>query len=476
MNWRRPLPYIALALVITLIALDPRLNWTLFSKMEPFTANTPIAVLQDSKVLPRNISLKTFDPNRPEFTCAHEASRVPPVTNEGEALFQQGLLLTSPAMWPNRRNWPRALELWEQAAKLGYWKALMMVANTLQKGEGFNSEYGQFAVRADSEKAVQAVEQGMRLGVPEAFWRMGVFHGRGIGVDSSVDREWAFYELAADMGSPIAQTVIAKHTRGGFDNPREGMWGNRVVAMKMYECAYAQGYARAAYELGLSLSAVEGSRRTEEGRAALARVLPILHNAVKWGSEDAANALSSRFRNADPTVGHMIDLARAERYSLLGDALYDNPDLRFPNLDKVLPLPPAELPQWNGDEDTLIDAAKGVVPLPARTSDAGRIPERELPLLMRRGVARGFVPTIDFACHGLRPCPATGIWWGKVASDHAHAAVFNGWSQQAYLEENAAFPDPRHQGLDIEPQDVRWAYLGQANPVGENGQVQVSAR
>lgn len=475
MNWRRPLPYLGLALVITLIIADPRLNWTLFSKMEPFTAQTPIAVLHDSKVLPRNIALKTFDPHRPDFTCAHEAPRVPPVTNEGEALFQQGLLLTSPAMWPNQRDWPRALELWEQAAKQGHWKALMMIANTLQDGEGFNSEYGQFEVRMDTERAVQAVEQGMRLGIPEAFWRMGVLHGHGIGVDSSVDREWAFYELAADLGSPIAQTFIGDKLNAAYDHPREGFWGNAVVGIKMLECAYAQGSGVAAYKLGASLG-VKGEIDPSKSAELFPRALRTLHDGVKWGSQDAAGYLFATFDDGDAMIGHHIDRMRSRRYKTLADALYDNPDLRFPNLDKVLPLPPAELPQWNGDEDTLIDAAKGVVPLPARISDAGPILERELPLLMRRGVARGFVPTIDFACHGLRPCPATGIWWGKVAPDHAHAAVFNGWSQQAYMDENAAFPDPRHQGLDIEPQDVRWAYLGQANPVGENGQVQVSAR
>jgi TPR repeat protein len=462
--------------VVAINAGDIRALFTdLFVPMEPFTAQTPIAVLQDSKVLPRNIPLKTFDPHRPDFTCAHEAAKVPPITNEAEALFQQGLMLTSPGMWPNTRNWPKALDLWEQAAKLGHWKALMMIANTLQEGEGENSEHGQFYVPRDSERAVQAVEQGMRLGIPEAFWRMGVFHGRGMGVDQSTDREWAFYELAADMGSPIAQTVIGKVLNGGFDNPQTGMWGNIPVAMKMLECAYAQGFGAAAYELGVSLR-LDGKNEPARAAELFPRALRILHDGVKWGNEDAAGYLSASFRDNDPLVGHVIDVARADRYHTLSNALYDNPDLRFPNLDKVLPLPPAELPQWNGDRDTLINAAKGVVPLPARTSDAGPLTERELPLLMRRGVARGFVPTIDFSCHGLRPCPATGVWWGKVDKDHPHAAVFNGWSRQVYLQEKAAFPDPRQQGLDIEPHEVRWAYLGQANPVGANGLVQVSVQ
>jgi hypothetical protein len=61
-------------------------------------------------------------------------------------------------------------------------------------------------------------------------------------------------------------------------------------------------------------------------------------------------------------VGH-IDKARAQRYSKIGDVLelYDG-RLKLPNLDKVLPLPPAPLPKWNGDVQTLINAAKAVTP------------------------------------------------------------------------------------------------------------------
>jgi hypothetical protein len=62
--------------------------------------------------------------------------------------------------------------------------------------------------------------------------------------------------------------------------------------------------------------------------------------------------------------GPIGDTARSERYGILGDALYLNPDLRFPNLDKVLPLPPAPLPRWDGNKQSLIDAAKAVVPTP----------------------------------------------------------------------------------------------------------------
>lgn len=82
---------------------------------------------------------------------------------------------------------------------------------------------------------------------------------------------------------------------------------------------------------------------------------------------------------APPLVHHFIDPARGQRYSVLGDALWLNPDLRFPNLDKVLPLPPAPLPQWDGKPKSLINAAKGVrlAPQPLTTS-AHQLPPRRV--------------------------------------------------------------------------------------------------
>ena len=79
------------------------------------------------------------------------------------------------------------------------------------------------------------------------------------------------------------------------------------------------------------------------------------------------------FRGAYMQKGEpSADPARAERYGALGDALHINPDLRFPNLDKVVPLPPAKLPQWDMSKPrTLIDAPKQVVPAPAVQSTPG---------------------------------------------------------------------------------------------------------
>jgi hypothetical protein len=194
----------------------------------------------------------------------------------------------------------------------------------------------------------------MRLGIPAAFDLMGTYHQSGIGVLQDTDRAWAFWQLAADMGSPGAMAFLGDKLIGTRDEPRLGFWGNRPVGLPMLRCAVAQGNGDAARKLGGDL------RIDEKYEEALAT----FQAGVRFGGALCAGALFSYFDTGDPVVGGNKDRSRAMRYLVLSDALEFDPDLRLPNLDKVLPLPPAPLPTWDGDKNTLIDAAKGLVPTP----------------------------------------------------------------------------------------------------------------
>jgi TPR repeat protein len=300
--------------------------------------------------LPRNMNLKAFDPHRADFSCKYEADANPPITREADALFLQGMAATSyELMFPeDKRDYVKAAALWKQAADMGHWKAALNLAGLYERGLG---------VEEDTEKAVLIVEALMKQGVPAAFDKMGSYHQRGIGVNGDSSRAYGFWQLAADMGSSAAQAFLGEKTSGTYDNPDQGFWGNRAVALEMLECSYAQGNATGAFELGVTL----GNRPGKTDRY-YARALQILHDAVKFGNSESADYLSSSFRSLEPLTGNKVDADRAQRYSKLGDALERNPDLRLPNLDKVLPLPPAELPSWDGKPGTLTDAAKQLVP------------------------------------------------------------------------------------------------------------------
>ncbi|WP_090141579.1 DUF6396 domain-containing protein [Limnohabitans sp. DM1] len=340
---------------------------------QPFTAQSDLALLAEKDVLPRNIHLKAFDPHRDAegFTCRMQAEHAPKLTPAAQALHEEALQLSSPALWPNERNWPRSMQLWQQAAAQGHWKAALMLLQVARSGQGINSEKGQFKVPApEPEIVLKGMEALMRQGVADAFFWMGVFWDEGYGlprIDTS--RAWAMWELAADLGSPLAQTRLAKVM--GFaereqEKPNVAEWANMPLMFQLLECAHAQGHGEASHLLGLKLDvAADSSRRlprfkTPEEQYRYA--LQVLHDGVKFGSEDAAGYLFSSFDQGAPLVGSaFIDKARAKRYIEFTKALYNNPDLRFPNLDRVLPLPPAKLPHWNmADVDGLIRAAQAV--------------------------------------------------------------------------------------------------------------------
>jgi TPR repeat protein len=416
-------------LVLLLSACNPM---NAFS--DPFTSKSDIALLSEKGVLPRNINLKAFEPHSESFTCAQATTNAPVLSPAGQELFEEGMAITSPALWPNERNWPRAMQVWEQAMKLGHWKAALMWIQTAKTGNGLNSEKGQFQVAAQNpELVVKLVEQLMQQNVADAFYLMGDFHSAGYGVKRDVGRAWAFWELAADKGSPRAQTQIANALglgRHDMEKPDVAEWANQKVMFQMLECAYAQGYGKAGYELGawLNINAQTDDLDGEKKQAQFARARKVLHDATKFGSEDAANSLAVAFSGGRPLVMNAKDPARAKRYSLLGDALFNNPDLRFPNLDKVLPLPPAALPKWDSKPESLIEAAQGVraPPKPPPTFSSHSPQSRaHLPAgtalampsnLSRIPVLPGYTSILASqpVSTGLARAPIAGYWQAKV--------------------------------------------------------------
>lgn len=414
--------------------------------------------------LPRHQALKAFDPHRKEFTCTYEADAVPPIDQQAEAWHKEALYVTRASLWPNQRDWKKAEQLWTQAAERKHWKAMMNLASLYETGQG----EGALAVPEDSYKAIDIVEAAMKLGIPAAYDKMGNYHSRGMpSIRPNGSRAWAFWERAADIGNPQALTHIGKALAATYDNPEEGFWGNMPIAIKMLECAVSQGFGQAALELGVSLS------NTTPEFENLNRALQVLHEGVKFGSEKAAKYLFASFDDGDPIVGNLKDPSRAARYRALGDALYRNRDLRFPNLDKVLPLPPAPLPAWDGKAQSLIDAAKAVEPVPAPkptpgASRTGRahIPEGHVlpdhPVPSREESPSRDRPMAQYESTAAR---FTGYWLPQLLDPRTdHHAAWDRAQVPLRLARGEAFPPMRDR---LGPNDgrVMWHYMGLPVPV-----------
>jgi uncharacterized protein len=378
--------------------------------------------LEHMNQLPRNMKLTAFDPHRPGFECVHEASKVPPIDPQAQEWFEQGLVLSNQE-WYEDDDWAGAAALWHKAAERQHWKAMMNLASLYANGRG----EGKLRVERDLERAVLITEEAMRLGIPAAYDFMGTLHWEGRGVNGDASRAYAFWQLAADMGSPSAMAYLGKALRASYNNPNEGFWANRTVALKMLECGMAQGHGKAAFELGVIL----------DGTGEYSRALQALHSATRFGSAEAAGYMAASFRAGDPLVGRAKDPVRADRYSTLGDALRRNPDLRLPNLDKVLPLPPAPLPQWDGQRESLINAAKGVRPKPQPvTTSAHQLPPQDrahippghdlqVPAHLSRFARRpvpGFTTALEDPTRapGMAHAPVAGYWQPRVLPANAY--------------------------------------------------------
>ncbi|EOA05855.1 Sel1 domain-containing protein [Herbaspirillum frisingense GSF30] len=315
-------------------------------------------------------------------------------------------------------------------------------------------------VDRNTERAIQIIEEAMRMGIPAAFNVMGRYHMEGMGVKSDPSRAYAFLELAADMGSASAQAFIGKALRAVYDDPAQGFWGNRKIGIKMMECGFQQGNREAAYALGLSLIGRDSAMGHDMERA-----LVVLHDSVKLGSDEGASYLSLSFSVGRPLVGGFKDPTRADRYSTLAAALRIDPDLRFPNLDKILPLPPAKLPMWNGDRNTLLDAAKPILPRPAAppppepnpawllTGRAHIEPGRQLPEQPQRQIVPQYESTA---------APETGYWIARLM--HPVSERHRAWDAQQlpmrYLK--GELFDRSRTGLQDEDGRIRFHYLGEA--------------
>ncbi|RKE23960.1 TPR repeat protein [Paraburkholderia sp. BL23I1N1] len=499
--------------------------------------------------LPRYEKLPLFDPHRKDFTCVYEAQQVPPLDPQAEMWFQQALAMDDPNVPIDRIDYAKMYQLYLQAADRNHWKAMLNLASLiLSKRPGVPEQ--------DPEAAIQWVEKAIKLGIPDAYDRMGVYHLNRLVKGGDATSAYALFQRAADMGSPAAMAFLGDKLSGTYDDPRGEFWGNLPIASKMLECALAQGYGPAADKLSYIYRGT-----TSESKS---RALHVLHEGVKLGCAECADNLSTEFNGFGLTrgenlVGH-IDKARAQRYSKIGDVLklYGG-RLKLPNLDKVLPLPPAPLPKWDGNVQTLINGAKAVTPTPKAQQGAALQGREFIPLghavspleqstiavagnqivprdgywlalygpasaaktqliparrntperyqvgerfeassldwlaadhvqwhylgeayalppqrddFLRHMINTGFLrevpePASPVLCNGRQRCPQTGIWEGRVASDHPMAVLYNRWDRQAFVEKDHAFPHPGGQFIDIATGDLQWTYLG--SPNGDTG-------
>jgi TPR repeat protein len=292
--------------------------------------------------------LQTFDVNGPIPTCSRWKETMPKTRDP--AAYR--LYIEARKVWRSKIEWQltrqEALGILhdvQAAANQGDWGAQALMAYFYRSGLGpLDTNH---VLDPDGDKSVEIVRMAVATGHAWGYYDLGVAHEHGYGgAAQDAQIAWAYYLKAAELGSPEAQMTLAsaylKAERRDAD-----------AAMVM--CAYRQGHGPAAYKLGIRAEILKNFAAALEYYQAGARFgskesaigLRIVFDPEHWSSRDKQD------QNALKQLEVVPDPKRERRYDQVSNALDINPDLKFTRLDQVLPLPPAELPAWNGIQDAI---------------------------------------------------------------------------------------------------------------------------
>ncbi|RFD24809.1 hypothetical protein CER19_24855, partial [Pseudomonas sp. GL93] len=261
------------------------------------------------------------------FACAHE--RIPAPSAETDVLFQYARWLQKNNQLKQDKSVDAQIErLYRIAAENGHYKANINLQNGAMRG----------SFTLSGETYLRMSQQLIDAGVATGYYFVGVFLQQGAaGLKQDPEMALRYYRKAADQGSAQAQYYVGDKLEPSDIAPD--------VALQMYRCAAQQGHGEAALALGVYL---QDEQRYKEA-------LEAFQLGVAAGEEGSASFLEEGFRNPPPSdqlnyLGQQEDLERAERYEKIGTVLsnasYANP--KVPEINEILPLPPAKLPAWDG--------------------------------------------------------------------------------------------------------------------------------
>jgi len=302
------------------------------------------------------------------FTCSFERDRLPPPHPEADMLFQH-------ASWLSKKSSEEKAQiqrLYRIAAAWGHEKAASNLALM------FMEERTRMGDRLDdaehighAEQMVDMAEALIRRGVPLGYTLMGFMLQGSLLVKPDIETSLRYFQKAAELGEPNAQYFMGMVEKKKQHNTGEA----QAVAlsktdMERVRCAADQGHAEAAWEVAQVLR--------EEKNHALA--LHYFQAALQAGNAEAARALHDAFAGPSPDnpryMGQAKDSERVARYRHIAKALRATPvyfrtynhsyipsyepygyshvemgNFSRPTVDeinRILPLPPAQLPPWDG--------------------------------------------------------------------------------------------------------------------------------
>ena len=271
-----------------------------------------------------------------EFVCKHEEK--PEVSQETQQLYNYALYHDLHNMWTGKRGdavWNGLARYYRIAAMNGDYKANIRLQYLLKSGR-ISSDMPQTEVHNLNEELAKQLPA-------TAYYNLYGYLDVGYGVRTEKDGKYAYLRKAADLGSREAQYVVGDILT---DIKDEGTLQQRLkIYEQLLSCSSEQGFGEASEMLGLGY----------EGDKEYSKALEAFHQGVKNGSSLSASTLEEAFsgkqKEGDMDFLNLSeDPERARRYEIIWKylAYKDYLQPKVPDLDEIVPLPPAKLPEWDG--------------------------------------------------------------------------------------------------------------------------------
>ena len=276
-----------------------------------------------------------------EFTCKKEVQ--PPLSEETQQLYNYALYHDLHNMWTGEKGdevWNGLARYYRIAAANGDYKANVRLQYLLNTGR-INTDMPQTEVHNLNEELAKQL-------LATAYYNLYGYLDVGYGVRTEKDGKYAYLRKAADLGSREAQYTVAEMLADIEDEEetKEAFKYRLNLVKQLWACASEQGLGEASINLGISL---QSDKKYSEA-------VKVFYQGVKNGDAMSASTLRGGFSQQTTKDNRLdfLDLApdeeRSRRYDIIWNYLakYDYLQPKVPDLDEIVPLPPAKLPKWDG--------------------------------------------------------------------------------------------------------------------------------
>ena len=275
-----------------------------------------------------------------EFTCKKEVQ--PPLSEETQQLYNYALYHDLHNMWTGEKGdevWNGLARYYRIAAANGDYKANVRLQYLLNTGR-INTDMPQTEVHNLNEELAKQLPA-------TAYYNLYGYLDVGYGVRTEEGGKYAYLRKAADLGSREAQYTVAEMLADIEDSEetQEAFKFRLNLVEQLWACASEQGLGEASGNLG---SFLRLDKRYDEA-------LKVSHQGVKNGDSISALVLSHAFESEVQADNlNFLDVSpddeRVKRYHMISSYLsrYDYLQPKVPDLDEIVPLPPAKLPKWDG--------------------------------------------------------------------------------------------------------------------------------